>query len=96
MKKWYQSSVCKGLLLLAAHVSAVALAICIGIGLFYPGQDYGQIFLDKGTGKYEDTRGFSNALQEKAWDILALSGYKKVLCTEGKYDPEKVIDIEQF
>ena len=96
MKKWYQSSVCKGLLLLVAHVSAVALAICIGIGLFYPGQDYGQIFLDKGTGKYEDTRGFSNALQEKAWDILALSGYKKVLCTEGKYDPEKVIDIEQF
>lgn len=96
MKKWYQSSVCKGLLLLAAHASAVALAICIGIGLFYPGQDYGQIFLDKGTGKYEDTRGFSNALEEKAWDILALSGYKKVLCTEGKYDPEKVIDIEQF
>ncbi|MDQ9892901.1 hypothetical protein RFZ55_11175, partial [Acinetobacter baumannii] len=45
---------------------------------------------------YEDTRGFSNALEEKAWDILALSGYKKVLCTEGKYDPEKVIDIEQF
>ena len=36
MKKWYQSSVCKGLLLLVAHVSAVALAICIGIGLFYP------------------------------------------------------------
>ena len=25
-----------------------------------------------------------------------MSGYKKVLCTEGKYDPEKVIDIEQF
>lgn len=96
MKKWYQSPLCKGLLLLLSHASAAALAVCIGIIFLYPGKDYGQIFFEKGSGKYEDTRGFANELEDKAWNILHMSAWKDVLCTEGKYDPDKVIDVEQF
>ena len=96
MKKWYQSSLCKGLLLLAAHVSAAALAVCIGIGLLYPGQNYGEIFFNKGIGQYKDTRGFANELEERAWNILSISQWKDILFTEGKYDSQKVIDIDKF
>ena len=96
MKKWYQSPLCKGLLILAAHISAAALVVCIGIGIIYPGQNYGQLFFEKEQSKYEDTRGFANDLQGNAWDILNMSTWKNALFTEGRYNPEKVIDAEQF
>lgn len=96
MKKWYQSPLCKGLLILAAHISAAALVVCIGIWIIYPGQNYGQLFFDKGESKYEDTRGFANDLQNSAWDILNMSTWKNALFTEGRYNPDKVIDVKQF
>lgn len=96
MKKWYQSPLCKGLLVLAAHISAAALAVCLVIGLVYPGQNYGQIFFNKQNDKYEDTRGFAKKLQETGLNILNMATWKNVLLTEGKYDPDKVVDVEQF
>lgn len=96
MKKWYQSPLCKGLLVLMTHITAIALVICIVIGFIYPGQNYGQLFLDEEQKRYEDTRGFANDLQESAWEILNMATWKNVILTEGQYDLEKILDVEQF
>ena len=65
MKKWYKSAVCKGILVLAAHVSVITAAICLFIGIIYPGQNYGELLMGEKKYAFEDTKGFADELEDR-------------------------------
>lgn len=96
MKKWYKSAVCKGILVLAAHVSVITAAICLFIGIIYPGQNYGELLMGEKKYAFEDTKGFADELEEKAVDVLELIRLRELLCTEGELNLEQIVDVEKF
>lgn len=93
MKKWYQSALCKGILLLAAHVSLAVFMICALIGVSYPGQNYGELLTGKMKRDYKNSQGFANQLREDAVDILSMVHMGELLGKDGKISRDTVIDI---
>lgn len=96
MKKWYKSAFCKGMLILAAHVSAVALAVCLMIGLAYPGQNYEDLFRKKKEVDYEETAGFAKKIQKDIEEVIDIIVAENMLSTDGNIDLDKVIDMKAF
>lgn len=96
MKGWYQSAFCKGILILLAHISLVAVMICVLIGLAYPGKNYGDLFIGQRNMLYEETAGFAKQIQEDMSDIFDVICAENKLSTDGEINLEKVIDIPVY
>lgn len=91
MKKWYKRPVTKGLLLLLAHMISVFLAISMMISLYFSGSIGG---LMKNTSKpYEDSESFKSMVYEMAQGVMESIYTKGNFETEGKYNPDKLVDI---
>lgn len=96
MKKWYKSAFCKGMLILVAHISLVAVVICVMIGLAYPGQNYGDVFAKPKDVSFEETTGFAGQMRKDVFNIINMIDTETMLSTEGKIDLNKIIDIPVF
>lgn len=96
MRHWYKSAPMKGILLILEHILAVVAVMCMVFVLVYPGQEYGRKMKDLSKGDYKETRGFENYLKESAYNILGQLPWQENLETNGEYNPDKLVDIEEF
>lgn len=96
MNKWYQSRLCKGLLLVLVHVLTVIMVLSLAWILVYPGQEYLSAFQKDKPLAYEDSEGFEDTVQTTVSNILDYNTLRPIFETEGKYDTNRLIDLKKF
>lgn len=95
-KKWYRKSVIKGILVLAAQISAVGLIISLFLFLCTSSVvSSGNIF-ETTEQHYEDTSRFAEQLGETSDYVLDYLDKRNQFETEGQYDPDKIVDIVAY
>jgi len=93
MNKWYQSRVCKGILIGLAHV-AIVIAVVSFVQLFeYHNVSFDVLLGSSGAEEYEDTEGFEQEVQDMSHDALYAVKHQQILETDGKYNPDKMVNI---
>lgn len=93
--KWYRSGFVKAALIIAAHVMVAAMTASFLWILSYPVLRE-ELFEGSPAKKYEDSRNFID--QMLYYSEQAVAGIKSSgeFETDGKYDPDKVVDIENY
>lgn len=96
MKKWYQSTVLRAVLailtIMAITTGFVSLAIISNCANEYSISD----FFSKEEIRYEDTDGFEQILHQAVESTLYQKAIKDNFETEGKYNPDKLVDIMDY
>lgn len=93
MKNWYRKPVTKAILLLFAHIMAVAAVLSIVVLLAFAGNMKGEDFVDFSNKPYEESESFKNMVYNATWSVMEGLSMKHNFETEGKYDPNKLVDI---
>lgn len=96
MNKWYRSAPCKGILIALEHILVVVLVLCFIWGMVYPGREYAKALHSGLEKKYEDTKGFDNNIEAAMGGILENLTIHKNFETDGKYNPDKIVDVERY
>ncbi|EEG72646.1 sensor histidine kinase [[Clostridium] hylemonae] len=95
MNQWYKTNLTKGILIVAEHVLAVVAAASLVWVLTYPAL-MGDLFSGHAAKKFEDSTAFSGQLQTATTGILEGVNTRGLFETEGRYDPERIVDIKEF
>nr|WP_317282916.1 HAMP domain-containing sensor histidine kinase [uncultured Sellimonas sp.] len=95
MKKWYYSATNKGLLLILAHICIVVSTICFVWVAQAAGLRY-LIPFEKVPEHYEETYNFSEHMKSISKQVLSQLQTQDKFETNGKYDPEKLIDVSRY
>lgn len=96
MNKWYRGKFCKGILTAVNLVAAVMLVVSFLWVMVYPEQIYALSILEPVKERYEETQGFAKKVNEDAYSAMDAIYSSRILESDGNYDPEKVVDIEEF
>ena len=95
MNKWFYSAACKGLLLILAHLCIVISVV----GFVWVGSSAGLRYLvpfEKIQSHYESTAQFENRMKTMSEEVLDQLDTKAKFETNGKYDPNKLIDVIRY
>lgn len=94
-ENWYKSNVTKAVLVVIAHVLAVAVTASFIWLLSYPVLR-AEIFAGKPAKEYKDSRNFVERMLD--YSQQAVSGIKSadLFETAGKYNPDKIVDVEVY
>lgn len=93
--KWYRSGIVKAALIIIAHVMVVAMVASFTWLLSYPVLRE-ELFEGDPAKKYEDSRNFIDQMlhySQQAVTGVKVSGEFE---TDGRYDPDKIVDIENY
>lgn len=93
--KWYRSGIVKAALIIIAHVMVVAMVASFTWLLSYPVLRE-ELFEGNPAKKYEDSRNFIDQMlhySQQAVTGVKVSGEFE---TDGRYDPDKIVDIENY
>ncbi len=96
MNRWYRSAPCKGILIVLEHVLVAVIIICFMWGMIYPGGEYGKAITAGSKAEYEDTKGFGKNMLEAAREVLQDINDSRNLETDGVYDKDKIVDLQEF
>ena len=96
MKNWYKKPVTKGILLLLAHLTVVTAVLGMVIMLAFFGSRGSDSFLKSASKPYEESASFKNLVSSATWDVMEGIAMKNNFETDGKYNPEKLVDIINF
>mgnify|MGYP000193548963 FL=1 len=91
MKKWYRMPRVKFFLLAVAHILAAAGVLCILWATRYPVLIQELCSADAAK-TYEESNAFANAVANANYHILDEIQYQTLYDTDGKYDPDKIVD----
>lgn len=94
-RQWYGSKTTKGLLIILAHVLAVVIAVSFLWSMTYPAF-VSEVFTGSGAIEYEDTDIFKNRLIDLNVEVMSGLRVQELLETNGTYDPQKIIDIQEY
>lgn len=94
-QKWYRSNVTKAVLVILAHIMIIVMTASSMWIISYPTLRE-ELFAGEKARKYEDTRHFVEEMQNLSHQAVAGIGTKAIFETDGKYNPDKIIDIEQY
>lgn len=93
MNKWYQSKLCKWILIGVVHVAAVILLVTI----FQLGEhraiNFDTLFSTETAKEYEDSEGFEELVYQDAHEVLEYIDLRKDFETDGEYNPDQMVDI---
>ncbi len=95
MKKWYRKPRAKLLLLVAAHVLAAAGVLCFLWATRYPILTQ-ELFSADAAKHYEESNAFANSVANANYNILDEIRYQSLYDTDGKYDPDKIVDVAKY
>lgn len=95
MKQWYKSSLAKAMLVIMANVM-VAVAVVSAMRIIsYP--VFREEVVDGSRAEsYDNTKSFKEKFENQSFDIMNGLYYTDFFETNGKYDPNKIVDIEEF
>lgn len=96
MNRWYRSAPCKGILIVLEHVLVAVMITCFMWGMVYPGGDYGKAITAGSKAEYADTKGFGKNMLEAAREALQDVSDSRNLETDGVYDKDKIVDLQEF
>lgn len=96
MKSWYKHSLTKIILVITAIVTpaiaAVSLVLLLG---FLDSDSLGRLF-QTGENHYEETESFQDLMFSAMISMLEKAELADKLETDGKYDPDKLVDIMEY
>ena len=93
MSKWYKSALVKGILIFLSVLSAITALLSLVIISTYS-VSVKEIWNKKPT-EYTDSKEFENQMCRATMDVLGQISYEDIFETDGKYNPDKLIDIMQ-
>lgn len=98
MRTWYKKPITKAVLILLALLMPVAMALNLVVLVGYSG---GALSLTgdslfRSAGAYEETDTFEDLLQGAAYDVMQQIALKSEFETDGKYNPDKLVDIVDY
>lgn len=94
-KTWYRTKLAKAILVIVSVLCSVA--VVVGVLWFAAYPVLREELLDgKDTDKYEDTLSFDEKIQQYNYQVICGLRQNSTFETEGKYDPTKIIDIEEY
>lgn len=98
MRKWYQSSATKGVLVVLSHIAAIVVGICVLFVATYPGKEVISTIRTEGKKEYADTEGFVDRVESAAYDIAEHIYYRMTFEDNlgGTYAPDKVFDVNEY
>lgn len=93
--KWYRSKGMKFVLILLAHIFVLTATVS---GLWVTAYPVfrEEILEGNPARKYEDTKSFSTQMKDYTSQVINGLRARKYFETEGKFDPNKIIDIEAY
>lgn len=98
MRTWYKKPVTKAVLILVALLMPVIAALNLVVLLGYSGgtMSVAGDFLFRQDNSYEDTETFEDLMYGAAGDVLARISLKSEFETDGKYNPDRLVDIIEY
>jgi len=93
--KWYRSKVTKTFLVAAEHVFAALMIVSVLCAFAYPSITE-EMFKGAGTNRYEDSYVFDETLQRYSSKAVDGIWLRELVETDGRYDEDKIIDIQEF
>ena len=93
--KWYRSKLSKTILVATEHIFAMIMIASILISITYPSIAQ-EMFKGKYTNRYEDSLVFDETLHQYSIKAIENVWLEELLETEGKYDENKIIDIQEY
>ena len=93
--KWYRSKATKTILAVAEHIFAMLMIASILCAFAYPAITE-EMFTGRSMNRYEDSRVFDNTLQRYSSKAVEGIWMREIWETDGKYDPDKIIDIQEY
>lgn len=94
-RKWYRSNIAKAILIVLAHIMIVVMTASAMWILSYPALRE-ELLSGEKADKYEDTRHFVEQMQTYSHQAVTGIGTKSIYETDGKYNPDKIIDVELY
>lgn len=93
--KWYRSKGMKFILIILAHIFVIT-ATTGGLWVTAYPIFRQEIFEGKPAKKYEDSRNFNTQMKDYTTQVVNGISARKYFETEGKFDPNKIVDIEAY
>ena len=95
MKKWYRMPKAKLFLIVGAHVLAVIGVLCLLWVTRYPILTQ-ELFTADAAKSYEESNAFADSVTNANYNILDEIRYQTLYDTDGKYDPDKIVDVAKY
>jgi signal transduction histidine kinase len=93
MRNWYKMPVTKGILVLLEHIMVVSAVLSMAVLLTFSGNLEKADFFNFSSKTYEESAGFKNMVYNATWNVMESINIKRNFETDGKYNPDKQVDI---
>lgn len=92
---WYKTKLAKAILVLLSILCSVTMVVSVLWFVSYPVLRE-ELLNGKPAGAYEDTLSFDTELQEYNYQVTYGLSQNSIFETEGKFNPNKIIDIKEY
>lgn len=92
---WYKTKLAKAILVLLSILCSVTMVVSVLWFVSYPVLRE-ELLNRKPAGAYEDTLSFDTKLQEYNYQVTYGLSQNSIFETEGKFNPNKIIDIKEY
>lgn len=96
MKNWYKKPITKAIVILAALVTSVAAALALVVVLEFSGTMTPEDTFRTSGNTYEESESFEGLMNSATMEMLEQISLKKELETDGKYDPDRLVDVLEY
>lgn len=93
--KWYKSNLTKTLLIVAEHICA-ALVIASVLSVFAYPAFVEEMLAGRIADHYEESLVFEESMKQYSAQAVEHTTLGEIFETEGKFDPDKIVDIEEY
>ncbi|MGN1267634.1 MAG: hypothetical protein ACI4UH_06815, partial [Dorea sp.] len=93
--KWYRSTITKTILIALEHVFVALVVASILSVLAYPAFAQ-EMWEGRVSDKYEDSLVFEESMKKYSTQAITGISVAEIFETDGEYDPDKLIDVEEY
>ena len=94
-QRWYRSGIVKAVQIILAHIMAVIITISFLWLMAYPALRI-EIFEGNPAEEYKDTADFGDRVLSLSSQVMRGTAAKMLFEENGTYDPERLVDIEEY